>query len=1169
MKIKLTIVQLLILTLFVTSVYQYPVKAAVNKKIPDYFADHFDKTIINDKWDVIEGPWGIDSSKLTVSKGAGYKAIVNNTTVEDFTLETDLSLADKNGDAGVLFRVNSAVPGADNVKGYYVGMTANGTGSVFLGRMNNSWNELKRSAVTINPNTTYHLKVSAVGSKIQVYLNDALVLEQIDSTFTKGSIGVRMYNSLPTYDNFMARTADGSILFEDKFDIAPEQSIASWNIVEGSWKLQSGVLMVNKGESNNIVAEDIQLEDMTLEVNVKLPTDTGTGDAGLLFGVKNVSPEEDNVRGYYAGISGDGTVTLNQIKNNKQQVLESLKVFDSIDPNKFYHLKVITSQKNIKVYVNDTHTPVIQYTDYKRSSFGKGRVGLLIHQSQPSFDDFIASAYVVPDKSFKEPVANKNPLKETPFTPLPLGSVEAKGWLLKQLELQRDGATGYAEDLYSELGTNAAWLEGTAADSDWERPVYYLKGLIALAYTLKDEELIATSQKWINAILASQRKDGSFGPVSNDDWWPRMVALYAMKDYYEASGDSRVLPFMTKYFQYQADNLPSQPLKDWGKIRVGDNIDTVLWLYNRTEDPFLLNLADTLAGQGYPIADIFNNNKFQDFGDDFQPTHSVNVNEAIKMPAIYYQRSQSNSDRYAFQEGVNNLTNHTQITGMPSGTEMLAGISSTQGVELCAITERMQSNEQAAMILGDPHIGDDLEKIAFNSLPGAMDKEIKNHQYYSLPNQVESNYADHGFKQNYSNGMMPSPTSGFPCCRFNMHMGWPYFVKNMWAASADGGLGVIAYGPSQVSARLKKADVTIKETTNYPFEDQINFAITTSKKVQFPLKLRIPAWSVNPTIMVNGETVQAVKAGEYVSINRIWESGDNVVLQVPMKLKTTTWINNSIGIERGPLVYSLQMNENWQVKAKPIAGLPGFNASALGFNEYSVKADNPWNYGLLIDRAHPEKSIDIITGPMPENPFVQDTTPVKLIAKAKKIPTWGKRTNNVEAAEPPVGPILSTEPTENITLVPYGAQNLRITYFPEVTEKLADTGAAKYEAEQAEIFRAAVRTNESNASGGSYVGGIDFADSYVKFNQVFVPKAGTYNVDIWFANGLSPSIGKMIVNGEVHSLKYQTTQGWGRFMATKIEISLKKGANKIMFMKDKGFYELDNIVVRPLQTEGP
>ncbi|GIN71491.1 hypothetical protein J14TS2_19660 [Bacillus sp. J14TS2] len=788
------------------------------------------------------------------------------------------------------------------------------------------------------------------------------------------------------------------------------------------------------------------------------------------------------------------------------------------------------------------------------------------HNTQPP----IASANRESGKLFKAPVANKKPLIETPFTPLPLGSVAAKGWLLKQLELQRAGATGYAEKLYSELGEEAAWLGGTAPESDWERPVYYLKGLVALAYTLNDEELIVTSQKWINAILASQRKDGFFGPETNDDWWPRMVALYALKDYYEATSDERVLPFMTNYFKYQAAHLPHRPLRDWGKMRVGDNIDTVLWLYNHTEDKFLLELADMLAGQGYPITDLFTYNKFQDFGDDFHPTHTVNVNQSIKMPAIYYQRSHSETDRDAFKVGVKNLSNHNQITGMTAGTEMLAGISSTQGVELCAITERIQSNGAVTMILGDPHIGDDLEKIAFNSLPGAMDKQVKNHQYYSLPNQVESDYADHGFKQDYSNGTMPSPTSGFACCRFNMHMGWPYFVKNMWAATADGGIGVIAYGPSQVSVRLKDVNVTIKETTNYPFEDQIQFVITTSQKVSFPLKLRIPAWTVKPSVTVNGEPVEAVKAGEYVSITEEWKTGDKVVLHLPMKLKTTTWVNHSIGIERGPLVYSLQMKENWQIKHKPIADLPEFDPSALGFNEYHVKTDNAWNYGLLMDRKNPEKFINVVTRPMPENPFQQELTPVKLVAQAKKLPTWGKAANHVEADEPPVGPILSTEPTEEITLVPYGAQNLRITYFPEVTESLTETGAAKYEAEQAEIFHAEIRKNEPHASEGSYVGGIDFAESYVKFNQVIVPEEGQYNIDIWFANGngYNSATGKMIVNNEEYVLTYQGTRGWGRFMAIKIEVPLNKGSNTITFMKDQGFYELDYIVVRPLYING-
>lgn len=1172
MKIKTFIVQLLVVALYLTVISPYPpAKAAEAEPLPSYFADHFDKVTIDGKWNVIEGPWAIDAGKLTVAKGQGFKAITSEEqSFGDVTVESDISLGDRSGDAGVLFRTINATPGADNVKGYYAGISATGTGVVTLGRMSNSWTELKRASVTINPNTSYHLKVSAVGDLINVYVNDALVLTQSDSTYTSGNIGVRMYNSLPTYDNLVVKSTQGTTLFEDTFETQAEQSLGQWNQIDGNWQLQAGTITVNSGDGYKALVKDTEFEDMTLETDIKQPSGSGNGDAGVLFKTQSAAPGADNVRGYYAGLSNNGTVVLGRMNNN-WTALKTVKALPNIDANRSYHLKVVTYQNRIKVYVNDTVKPIIDYTDDSVDKYAKGGIGLRSYRSVPQFDNYIASEYVVPDKSFVAPVTNKSPLVQTPFTPLPLGSIEAKGWLLKQLELQRDNATGYSEDLYGELGTNAAWLGGTAPDSDWERPVYYLKGLVPLAYTLKDKDLIAKSQKWIEAILASQHADGSFGPASSDDWWPRMVALYVMKDYYEATDDARVLPFMTKYFHYQVAQLPDRPLRDWGKIRVGDNIDTVLWLYNRTEDAFLLQLADTLADQGYPISDIYAKDEFQNFGNDFQPTHAVNVNEAIKMPTIYYQRSHDEQDRAAFQQGVSNLAKHEQITGMQSGTEMLAGIGATQGVELCAITERMQSNEEAAMILGDPHIGDALEKIAFNSLPGAMDKELKNHQYYSLPNQVESNIADHGYKQNYENGTMPSPTSGFPCCRFNMHMGWPYFVKNMWGATPDGGLGIIAYGPSRVSTKIKNANVTIDETTNYPFEEQIGFDVTTSEAVSFPLKLRIPAWADQPTVTVNGQAQQGVLAGEYMTIDRTWSTGDRVVLTVPMKLKTSTWVNNSVGIERGPLVFSLQIQENWQVQSNPIGAIPGFDAGALGYNQYRVSSSSPWNYGLVIDRAHPEDSIEVVRGVMPENPFIQATSPIKLIAKAKKIPTWGKSANNVEATEPPVGPLLSTEPTEDITLVPYGAENLRVTYFPEVTEQAEAAVTMKYEAEQAEIGHAKINTNNNRASGGSYVGEIDYPDSYVLFNSIEVPAAGTYNMDIWFANGgdYTAATGKVLVNGEEQLVKLQGTQNWGRFMAIPLTVNLQEGTNTIKFMKSEGFYELDYVVVRPLEVKAP
>jgi DUF1680 family protein len=119
-------------------------------------------------------------------------------------------------------------------------------------------------------------------------------------------------------------------------------------------------------------------------------------------------------------------------------------------------------------------------------------------------------------------------------------------------------------------------------------------------------------------------------------------------------------------------------------------------------------------------------------------------------------------------------------------------------------------------------IGDQLERVAFNALPSQFSKDLKQHTYYTLPNQVVSVKGQHGFNQDYSNSTVPGPYSGFPCCRYNMHMGWPYFVKNSWSATPQGGLAVTAYAPMEVSAKVaNNHPVKIVEDTNYPFEEQI------------------------------------------------------------------------------------------------------------------------------------------------------------------------------------------------------------------------------------------------------------------------------------------------------------------------------------------------------------
>jgi hypothetical protein len=619
-------------------------------------------------------------------------------------------------------------------------------------------------------------------------------------------------------------------------------------------------------------------------------------------------------------------------------------------------------------------------------------------------------------------VTNRTPLLVVPFAALPLGSVRPGGWLLTQCQLQRDGLTGNAEKIYaSDIGTNSGWLGGTG--DNWERSPYYYKGLIALAYTLNDAGLKQKAQKWMDWLLNNQGPDGYIGPVSNNDWWPRMIATYALKDYYEATADSRVPTVLSNYLHYMLVNLTARPLSDWGQARAGDEMDVALWLYNRNGDTNLLTLVNLLHQQADDWSGIFTSNKFALYGTDFQPKHNVNVEQALKLPEVYYQLSENPYDLNALALGWDNLmSEHGLSCGINSGTEFISGNASIQGVELCAIVEAMLSLETDVCTTGNPVLADRLETISFNALPAALANNIKAHNYYTLANNVIAIYGNHGFNQDYANGTLPGPDSGYPCCRYNFHMGWPKFVQNSWAATPDGGLALIAYGPTIVNAMRGGQQVQITEDTGYPFEEQVRLNVCVSNAVIFPLELRIPGWCSNATITVNGQLQTGIVPASFYRIQRTWNNGDQVVVNLPMPLQTLAGPSRSVAINRGPVVYSLKIGEQWTVRTPDPLG--------LGFNEFQVHSTTPWNYALQLNPTNPAASLIFTNFATPTNPFDPAEPSVELLAKARQLPAWTIGWLGTHAFEPPVSPVASTNPLENVTLVPFGAQHMRISWFP-------------------------------------------------------------------------------------------------------------------------------------------
>ncbi|MES2223188.1 MAG: beta-L-arabinofuranosidase domain-containing protein [Acidobacteriota bacterium] len=634
-------------------------------------------------------------------------------------------------------------------------------------------------------------------------------------------------------------------------------------------------------------------------------------------------------------------------------------------------------------------------------------------------------------------VKNRAPLAANAFYLLPLGSIRPQGWLLAQLKIQATGLSGHLGETWPDVGPNSGWLGGTG--ESWERGPYYLDGLIPLAYQLEDARLKSIAQKFVDWTLEHQAPNGMIGPASNDDWWPRMVMWKALTQYAEVTNDPRVIPVMERYFRYQQQQLATRPLRDWGRFRWQDEVLSVLWLYNRTGSAELLALARRLKQQGYDWQAQYENFKYMHritkaylaqykrdgMTEVEMATHGVNNGQALKAGPVWSLMSGSPDDRRAVLQMIAELNRyHGLPNGMFSCDEHLAGLDPSQGSELCTVVESMFSLEQSLAILGDVSLGDRLERLAYNALPGALTDDMWAHQYNQEPNQVECSLHQKPWTTDGPESNLYGLEPNFGCCTANFSQGWPKFAASLFMLSGDqntsaqDGLVAAVYAPCEVLTVVRGTSVQVVEETDYPFHGSVRLTVRPDSPLRFPLRLRIPAWAAGTTIQVNRKTVPAPLAGTFACLERTWNPGDTVEINFPMRPTASRWFQNSIAIERGPLVFSYGIGESW-VKLRN----RGMTA------DWQVFPTDTWNYALQLDTTSLTESIAVEESRVEEGPFTQKHTPVRMTVNARQLVEW--RAEDGAANPLPASPVASNEPAKTITLIPYAAAKLRITAFPQ------------------------------------------------------------------------------------------------------------------------------------------
>ena len=615
------------------------------------------------------------------------------------------------------------------------------------------------------------------------------------------------------------------------------------------------------------------------------------------------------------------------------------------------------------------------------------------------------------------------------FRPFPVGAIQPRGWLADQLHIQLQGLSGHLDRFWPDI-QDSAWIGGQA--EGWERMPYWLDGAIPLAWLSGDAALQGRIGGYLDYILKHQHEDGWLGPRMEEkaeaaDLWSQLLALKMLVVYHDASGDGRVEGAVARALRKLDFHIDGAPLWKWGQFRWFEGLIAIWWLYERTGEKWLVDLAVKLHAQGFDWTAFFGDWPLTG------PTargrwnfagHVVNNAMAVKAGPLWWRLTGEEKDRDSARAMMAKLdAHHGMVTGVFSGDECLAGKSPVQGTELCAVVEYMYSLELLLSIVGDAAFGDRLESIVFNALPATFSPDMWSHQYDQQVNQIECSRRDgRTWNTNGPDANIFGLEPNYGCCTANLSQGWPKFAAHLWMATADGGVAAVAYAPSRLETEVDGTVVEIELETAYPFGEELRFTVRAERPVSFPLLLRVPAWADGATVEVDGAKGLVDAADGFHRVERRWEGKTELGLRLPTGPRLVQRPLGAVSVVRGPLVYALAVEEDWRRidEDAPHRQLP--------HGDWEVYAKAAWNYALDVEEETLAEDVEFVEKEAGERLFSPEGAPVEVKVRGRRVVEWGAE--NGSAQPVPEGRVESGEEEEALRLVPYGCTNLRVAEFP-------------------------------------------------------------------------------------------------------------------------------------------
>ena len=631
--------------------------------------------------------------------------------------------------------------------------------------------------------------------------------------------------------------------------------------------------------------------------------------------------------------------------------------------------------------------------------------------------------------------------------PVPLHTIRPRGWLREQIRLNSEGFFGHLTDISRYLTKENGWLQWQRNAEEfsaitgkppeeyqsfgWEEQPYWLRGAYRLALLSGSRRLMDQCEPYFEAMLASRREDGYFGPeclrnlVTRStpavDIWPHMVMADVLRDRYLATGDARITELLTGFFHYcltlpEEQFIPNDIYEDrfltwypWIQLhRSCDMVPVIWWLYGLTGDEALPKLAGRCLGRwaATPCPDA--------------DAHVVTFAQRFRYQAERYPLTKDPADLEASKR---KYLDHMAKWGQMPGGLYAADENVREGkrdprqaTESCAMAELVRSFARMAALTGEAEWFDRAEDVMFNSFPASHTPDYSGLHYLTADNLPELDARDHDFCNKGS--MTRYSPFNYRCCQHNAASGWPNFVSTLFAETEDG-VALGSYAPCVFEGEAAGRRVRVEEETEYPFRDSILLRV--SADAPFSLRLRVPAWAKDASVVRNGAAVSVPPAAGWISLEV--RDGDEIALRLPMEPRFREFPENGgfVCLDRGPLTFSLRLRETWI----PAGACP--DRAGRVWTEYDVKAEPPYGFALDVNRP-----VTVTERPdVPNQPFTPQAAPVTLTAWGRLLPSWKIGPDNT--IEPvPASPVHADGVDQPLTFVPLGCQRVRMSCFPRL-----------------------------------------------------------------------------------------------------------------------------------------